>query len=71
MHVQVSIPCKVSGSHSGFGEDSSMLGLMPCWHTGDTPRDIIFLNLMLYLTDTYQQEIHVSTFNVHANMKFD
>jgi len=31
MHVQVFIPCKVSGSHSGFGKDSSMLGLTPCW----------------------------------------
>jgi len=31
MHVQVFIPSKVSGTHSSFGEDSSMLGLMPCW----------------------------------------
>jgi hypothetical protein len=30
-----------------------------------------FSDLMLYLTDTYQQEIRVSTFDVEANMKFD
>lgn len=40
-------------------------------HTGDTPKGMNFSDLMLYLTDTYQQEIHVSTFNVDATMKFD